>query len=265
MRKILSAVSGYRSVLACVGAAWMAVAEAQTAAERFGLGMFTYQNRTFVGVVMRYPVAPQQIGGFVVELPAAAKAANVTGIPSDLLSIIDQWSTVGPKIKQIVAQVGPTLDAEETGVRVRLQSGGCPCAVRPAAGLLRVLQLPARCRERRRPRRRPRCRRRCPASGSARPTTIGRMNPRLFLIPNTPEVFIGDGDPVINWHADRRKDYEYECELLGVVGRPMRRVPVDQVKNYMFGYTNTNDISDRQARRPTRSRRTGSCRRAGTA
>ena len=76
------------------------------------------------------------------------------------------------------------------------------------------------------------------------------MNPRLFLIPTTPEVFIGDGDPVINWHADRRKQYEYECELLGVVGRPMRRVPVDQVKNYMFGYANTNDISDRQARQP---------------
>ena len=28
----------------------------------------------------------------------------------------------------------------------------------------------------------------------------------------------------------------------------MRRVPVDQVKNYMFGYMNTNDISDRQGR-----------------
>jgi len=27
-------------------------------------------------------------------------------------------------------------------------------------------------------------------------------------------------------------------------------VPVDQVKNYMFGYTNTNDVSDRQERRP---------------
>ena len=68
------------------------------------------------------------------------------------------------------------------------------------------------------------------------------------MIPNTPEVFIGDGEPVINWHADKRNQYEYECELLGVVGRPMRRVPVDQVKDYMFGYTNTNDISDRQGR-----------------
>jgi hypothetical protein len=110
MRKIFSAV-GAVVVLALLGGAWMAVAEAQTAAERFGLGTFRYQNRNFVGVVMRYPVEPQQIGGVVVELAPAAKAANVTGIPNDLLSIIDQWSTVGPKIKQIVAQVGPTLDA----------------------------------------------------------------------------------------------------------------------------------------------------------
>ncbi len=68
------------------------------------------------------------------------------------------------------------------------------------------------------------------------------------MIPNTPEVFIGDGDQVINFHFDESNQYEYECELIGVVGRPMRRVPVDKVKNYMFGYTNTNDISDRQGR-----------------
>jgi 2-keto-4-pentenoate hydratase/2-oxohepta-3-ene-1,7-dioic acid hydratase in catechol pathway len=51
------------------------------------------------------------------------------------------------------------------------------------------------------------------------------------------------------WRADRgRNQYEHECELLGVVGKPMRRVPADQVRNYMFGYTITNDISDRQGR-----------------
>jgi hypothetical protein len=111
MRKILSAVTAI-VVLGLLGVAWMAVAEAQTAPERFGLGTFKYQNRTFVGVVMRHPIAPQQIGGVVVELLPAAKAANVTGVPGDLLSLIDQWSTVGPKIKQIVAQVGPTLDAK---------------------------------------------------------------------------------------------------------------------------------------------------------
>ena len=78
MRKILSAVT-VSVALGLLGAAWVAVAEAQTTAERFGLGTFSHQNRTFVGVVMRYPTAPQEIGGVVVELPPAANAANVTG------------------------------------------------------------------------------------------------------------------------------------------------------------------------------------------
>ena len=248
MRKILSAVTA-TVVLALVGAAWLAVAQAQTAAERFGLGTFAYQNRTFVGVVMRYPVAPQQIGGLVVELSAAAKAANVTGIPNDLMAIVEQWSTVGPKVKQIVAQVGPTLDAKRPAYVYDYKAVD---ALRPFVPRMAFYGF-SNYR---------------PAPGTPPPTEARKpapsmpgvweraanddrpQNPRLFMIPNTPEVFIGDGDPVINWHADRRKDYEYECELLGVVGRPMRRVPVDQVKNYMFGYTNTNDISDRQARLP---------------
>ena len=248
MRKSLSAVTA-SVMLGLLGGAWMAVAEAQTTGERFGLGTFRYQDRTFVGVVMRYPITPQQIGGVVVELPPAANAANVTGIPNDLLSIVDQWGTVGPKVKQIVAQVGPTLDASRpayvydyTAVDAlapfvpRLAFYGFG-NYRPPPG------TPPRAEPREIPGSMPGLWER--AAGDDR-----TQNPRLFMIPNTPEVFIGDGDPVINWHPDQRKDYEYECELLGVVGRPMRRVPVDQAQNYMFGYTNTNDISDRQARRP---------------
>src|SRR6185369_12593928 len=103
MRKVLLVVAAV-VLLTSTG---VRVAEAQTS-ERFGLGMFAYQNRTFVGIVVRHPTEPQQVGGFVVELPAAARAANVTGIPGDLLSIMDQWTAVGPKIKQIVAKVSPT-------------------------------------------------------------------------------------------------------------------------------------------------------------
>jgi 2-keto-4-pentenoate hydratase/2-oxohepta-3-ene-1,7-dioic acid hydratase in catechol pathway len=248
MRKILSALM-VAVVLAVMGSAMMAPAQAQAGGEKFGLGTFTYQNRTFVGVVLRYPTEPQQIGGIVVELPAAAKAANQTGIPNDLMAVVEQWSTVGPKIKQIVAQVAPTLDTKRPAYAHDYKAVD---AIRPFVprmafygfGNYRPVPGTPPPAEPRKP---------APsmpglwdrAANDDRP-----QNPRLFMIPNTPEVFIGDGEPVINWHADRRKDYEYECELLGIVGRPMRRVPVDQVKNYMFGYTNTNDISDRQARQP---------------
>ena len=110
MRKVLLVVTA----VVLLTSAGVRVAQAQTS-ERFGLGMFSYQNRTFVGLVLRYPTEPQQIGGSVVELSPAARAANVTGIPGDLLSIMDQWNTVGPKIKQIVAKVTPALDSNRPG------------------------------------------------------------------------------------------------------------------------------------------------------
>ena len=209
--------------------------------------MFAYQNNKFMGVVMRYPTEPQQIGGVVVELPAAAQAASQTGIPSDVMSIIEQWETAGPKIKQIVSRVGPMIDSNRPAYIHDYQTVDALAPLVPrlamyAFGNYRgVLGTPEPVEPR-------------PPAPSIpglweRSLDDDRpVNPRVFLIPNTPEVFIGDGEPVINWHADKRNQYEYECELLGVVGRPMRRVPVDQVKDYMFGYTNTNDISDRQGR-----------------
>src|SRR5687768_12813191 len=247
MRKIHLAVAAL-VVLGVLGTTWMAVAQAQTG-ERFGLGTFTYQNRTFVGLVMRYPVEPQQIGGVVVELAPAAKAANVTGIPNDLLAIMDQWSTVGPRIKQIVAQVGPTLDARRPAYVYDYKAVDARAPFLPRVafyGFSNYRPVPGTPPPATAPKMQPSM----PGVWERAANDDRPMNPRLFLIPTTPEIFIGDGDPVINWHADRRKQYEYECELLGVVGRPMRRVPVDQVKNYMFGYANTNDISDRQARQP---------------
>ena len=223
-------------------------AQAQTAGERFGIGMFKDQNRTFVGVVMRYPTQPQVIGGVVVELSAAAQAAKQTGIPSDVMSIVAQWGTVGPKIKQIVAHVGPMIDRNRPAyVRdykaVDVLAPFVPRMAMYGFGNYRaVLNTPEPVKPR-------------PPAPSIpglwerSPNDDRPVNPRIFMIPNTPEVFIGDGEPVIVWRADRgRNQYEYECELLGVVGRPMRRVPVDQVKSYMFGYTITNDISDRQGR-----------------
>ncbi len=224
-------------------------ARAQTTGERFGIGMFKVQNRTFVGLAMRYPTEPQQIGGVVVELPAAAQAANQTGIPGDVMLIVQQWDVVGPKIKQIVAHVGPMIDKSRPAYvhDFKAVDALAPFVPRLAAygfGNYRaVLNTPEPVKPR-------------PPAPSIpgiwerSPNDDRPVNPRIFLIPNTPEVFIGDGEPVINWHADKRNQYEYECELLGVVGKSMRRVPVDQVKNHMWGYLNTNDISDRQGRTP---------------
>src|SRR5687768_12502458 len=107
MKRILWALG-----VAFVGATAVQSLQAQASGERFGLGTFRHEGRTFVGVVMRFPTEPHEIGGVVVELPAAAKTARVTGIPNDLMGIIEQWATVGPQIKRIVSQVGPQLDSK---------------------------------------------------------------------------------------------------------------------------------------------------------
>jgi 2-keto-4-pentenoate hydratase/2-oxohepta-3-ene-1,7-dioic acid hydratase in catechol pathway len=247
MSKMISAfvVAAVLAVLFC--SAVVDPAHAQTAGERFGIGKFRVQNRDFVGLAMRYPTEPQQIGGVVVELAAAAQAANQTGIPNDVMAIIQQWDTVGPKIKQIVAHVGPMIDSNRpayirdyTSVDVL-----APLVPRLAAygfgnyrNVLNQPDEPAPPAPS------------IPGLWERSPSDTRPVNPRIFLIPNTPEVFIGDGEPVINWYGDKRNQYEYECELLAIVGKPMRRVPIDQAKNYIFGYTNTNDISDRQGRQP---------------
>jgi len=222
-------------------------AQAQTAGERFGIGMFSVQNRTFVGLAMRYPTEPQQIGGVVVELPAAAQAANQTGIPSDVMSIIEQWATVGSKIKQIVAHVGPLIDNNRPAYIHNYQAVDVLAPLVPRLALYGFGNYRAVLNQPEQPRPPAPS---IPGLWERSPNDDRPVNPRIFLIPNTPEVFIGDGEPVINWYGDKRNQYEYECELLAVVGRPMRRVPVDEAKNYIFGYTNTNDISDRQGRQP---------------
>jgi 2-keto-4-pentenoate hydratase/2-oxohepta-3-ene-1,7-dioic acid hydratase in catechol pathway len=254
--------SAFVSAIVLAGMCASATASAQSltpsTGERYGFGTFKHQGRTFAGLVMRFPVEPQQIGGVVVELAPAARAAGQTGVPTDVMSIIEQWEKVGPQLKKIVAHVGPLIDRSRPAYVHDYK------AVDVLAPMVPRLALYGFGNYRPDPNRP-----NAPANPSASPTPSGPrspapsipglwerdpsddrpVNPRIFQIPNTPEVFIGDGEPVMIWRADRgRNQYEYECELAAVVGKKMRRVPVDQVKDYIMGYTITNDISDRQGR-----------------
>ena len=235
-------------VLAVMCSTTAVSAPAQTAGERFGIGMFSHQGSTFVGLAMRYPTEPQEIGGVVVELPAAAQATNQTEIPGDVMSIIEQWETVGPKLKQIVAHIGPMIDSDRPAYIHDYTAVDVLAPLVPRLALFgfgnyrRVLNEPDPVDQPPAPS--------IPGWWERSPDDDRPVNPRIFMIPNTPQVFIGDGEPVVNLHADVSNQYEYECELLGVVGKSMRHVPVEEAKNYMFGYTQVNDISDRQGRGP---------------
>jgi 2-keto-4-pentenoate hydratase/2-oxohepta-3-ene-1,7-dioic acid hydratase in catechol pathway len=247
MKNVLSAVA----IAALFAAAMVSTASAQTDGERFGIGVFTYQNRTFVGLVMRYPTEPQAEGGVVVDLAAGARAAGQAVPTNDVLTIMDQWeSGVNGRVREIVAQVGQLLDDNsrpnyvydynamdvERPFLPRLALGGYSNypGVIASDGLLDA-EPPAPD---------------MPGLWVRAADDMRPVNPRIFLVPSIDSVWIGDGDPVINWHPDIRQRYEYECEIAGVIGRPMWRVPAEDAEDYFFGYALNNDISDRQMRRP---------------
>jgi 2-keto-4-pentenoate hydratase/2-oxohepta-3-ene-1,7-dioic acid hydratase in catechol pathway len=246
MRRIVSALA-----IAAVCATAVVSAQAPGAAgERFGIGRFNAQGRTFTGLVLR--------DAFVVDLAAAAKAANQQ-VPTDIMAIITQYDTgVGDRLKAIVRNVAGSLTANRpayvldlkavdtlmpfvptgaVGARANylehfLEMGGgvraadIDAAARPAGR--QVLEKPP---------------------GSARgywerAADDRRQNPYLFAV--MPSTFTGDGDPIEV--PIGRTEVDYECEMMAIIGKPARRVTPAQAREYIFGYAMNNDVSDREGR-----------------
>ena len=74
--------------------------------------------------------------------------------------------------------------------------------------------------------------------------TDDRPNPYLF--PKLKTALSADGDAIVL--PPGRPMIDYECELVAVIGRTARRVPVDRALDYVFGYMAMVDVSDRQER-----------------
>jgi 2-keto-4-pentenoate hydratase/2-oxohepta-3-ene-1,7-dioic acid hydratase in catechol pathway len=72
------------------------------------------------------------------------------------------------------------------------------------------------------------------------------VEPLIFLKPNT--SVIGPFEPVV--YPSQSSDVHYEGELAVVIGRICRDVPLDRVKDVIFGFTIGNDVTarDLQAR-----------------
>ena len=69
-------------------------------------------------------------------------------------------------------------------------------------------------------------------------------------IPNVPTIFakfptavIGPGDPIVLPKNSSKPDYE--AEFAFVIGKRGRHIPAAQWREYVFGYTNMNDVSAR--------------------
>jgi 2-keto-4-pentenoate hydratase/2-oxohepta-3-ene-1,7-dioic acid hydratase in catechol pathway len=77
-----------------------------------------------------------------------------------------------------------------------------------------------------------------------RKTGDQRHNPYVF--PKPVGAVIGDGDAIRL--PPGREQVDWECELSIVIGRTADHVPVEQAKDFIFGYTLQNDVSDRGGR-----------------
>jgi 2-keto-4-pentenoate hydratase/2-oxohepta-3-ene-1,7-dioic acid hydratase in catechol pathway len=71
-----------------------------------------------------------------------------------------------------------------------------------------------------------------------------RGNPYLF--PKLKSSLIADKDTIVL--PPGRGKIDYECELVAVIGRPAKRVPLDRALDYVFGYMAMTDVSDREDR-----------------
>jgi 2-keto-4-pentenoate hydratase/2-oxohepta-3-ene-1,7-dioic acid hydratase in catechol pathway len=71
-----------------------------------------------------------------------------------------------------------------------------------------------------------------------------RQNPYVF--PKAVGAVVGNGDAI--QLPPGRTQVDWECELAVVIGRTADHVPVERARDYIFGYTLENDVSDRGSR-----------------
>lgn len=235
-----------------------ATLSAQSKPERFGIGTFTYQGRTFAGLVLRVPNEVFGKPGFVADLGPAAAAAKQSGIPNNVLGIIDEWNDgVEAKVNAVAMYLQTRLDKDRPPYVYSYSAVIVDRPFMPVESIYAFSNYPnvtASEKPKPIPPAMPGLWNRPPDNPKwvASDGTDSRpQNPFGFLMPaGAPYEFSADNEPILIYN--QRSDVEYECELAAVLGKQARRVPPDQLKsgNYIFGYMNTNHVSDRQSRKP---------------
>ena len=235
---------------AFLAAGSFALAQAPTP---YKLGTFEQQGRTFLGLVLKDQV--------VIDIAAAHKALpssrGAIEMPTDMKDLIARYETgVRDRLADIVARVTampapPAYQRPLTAVKilppvmypttmlnaaVNYREHGAEVVRRDAKGA-----APAGS---------------ATAPGDALPGTQSspglwmrkpgdtRWNPYMFL--KASSTVIGEGE-AIRIPVDRPQ-IDWECELGVVIGRTATRVPVEQARTHVFGYTLEQDISDRGGR-----------------
>lgn len=223
----------------------------------FKLGTFQRDGRTFVGIVLRDAI--------VVDFAAASRAVRPAARvqpPSDMKDLIGRYeSGVRDRIVEVVKSVGAAPAAGRPAyaydvkalktmppimypttmlnVAVNYAEHGAEMAARDATRTAAQGAAP---------------------QGSAPPGTKSapglwerkagdnRWNPYMFL--KSPTAVIAEGETIRL--PPGRTDIDWECELGVVIGRAASHVSAANARNYIFGYTVENDVSDRGGRGDTR-------------
>jgi len=219
----------------------------------YKLGTFQTQGRTFVGIVLRDSV--------VVDFAAASRAitpASNVMLPTDMKDLIARYdSGLRDRIVQVVRSVNARTGARPAyvyeltalktmppimypttmlNVAVNYTEHGAEMAARDGTRATETPQGSA-----------------LPGTKSApgiweRKSNDTRWNPYMFL--KSPTAVIANAESI--QLPVGRTDIDWECELGVVIGRRASRVPAASAKDYIFGYTLENDVSDRGGRGDTR-------------
>src|SRR5256712_223034 len=219
----------------------------------FKLGTFEIRARTFVGIVLRDSV--------VVDFAAASRAitpASKVALPADMKDLIARYdSGLRDRIIQVVQNVNARTGARPAyvyeltalktmppimypttmlNVAVNYTEHGAEMAARDGSRAAETPQGSA-----------------LPGTKSApgiweRKPADTRWNPYMFL--KSPTAVIANGESI--QLPVGRTDIDWECELGVVIGRRGSRVPAASARDYIFGYTLENDVSDRGGRGDTR-------------
>jgi len=219
----------------------------------FKLGTFQTQARTFVGIVLRDSI----VVDFAAASRAIAPASNVV-LPTDMKDLIARYdSGLRDRIVQVVRSVNAGAGARPAyvydltalktmppimypttmlNVAVNYTEHGAEMAARDGSRTAETPQGSA-----------------LPGTKSApgvweRKPADTRWNPYMFL--KSPTAVIADGESI--QLPVGRTDIDWECELGVVIGRRGSRVPAASARDYIFGYTLENDVSDRGGRGDTR-------------
>lgn len=192
----------------------------------FKLGTFAQADRTFLGLVLNDSV--------VIDLSKADPS-----LPSDMKQLIERYESLRPRLGDIAARktggisvsavrtLPPVMPQNILNAAVNYTEHAQEMAGVPTSTSKPVAAPPES----------------IPGIWARKPGDT-RHNPYVF--PKMVGAVAGNGDTIRL--PPGRTQVDWECELAIVIGRTATRVPVDQARQHIVGYTLENDVSDRAGR-----------------